>query len=540
MALAPDFMARLAGTYGDPSAFSELVFGTPLHGGQVRYVQNAVADTNFLLPGNSWGKTEFIARFSMYLAWFKDGPYRPTTFESWLSAQWKGLIASYNYPIAKESFQRLLFYKNSREQVAALITNILSSDPVHIELANGSRLDWGSLDGEGKLVEAARRNAIFVDEAGHITDLSYTFDSILYPRTMGVGGRIHLLGTPKPHSDPYLLEVYDKGRVPGNKEYYSQPGSVFENEFWPRNEQARVLRNSRYVKGWNECPSEALCDSTICWSGGDPAPDDNAWHPQLTPLGRQVFLGEFVIAGGYFFDRRQVERMFVLEDDLPPHNVTWTSDNRFHTGEWEENAGIWRLKMPGNEIQDAALMRERKSRLYLGAFDLGGNKLRKSKRKGSDPTVGFVIDYTSRPWRIVHYHLIEGGDMDWEQKYQTIDAIYRAYPMQYMVIDATGQIDSVQEALMDRGVEVEGVQFGGNAGNKKLDMLRNLQLCLELEWAGRKGLLRCPPIPKVKHELDNYVIPDDRIEQDCVMSLAMLTHHLAQWELPAAVEGSVY
>ena len=51
-----------------------------------------------------------------------------------------------------------------------------------------------------------------MDEAGHIPDLSYTFDNILFPRTMGVGGQIHLFGTPKAHSDPYLLEVYEKGK----------------------------------------------------------------------------------------------------------------------------------------------------------------------------------------------------------------------------------------------------------------------------------------------------------------------------------------
>src|SRR5205807_2500305 len=98
--------------------------------------------------------------------------------------------------------------------------------------------------------EATRYKRVFVDEAGHIPDISYTFDSVLFPRTMGVGGRIHLIGTPKPHSDPFLLEVFQKGQDGTDPFYFSKSGSVLENEYWTTAEQDRVLANPRYVKGW--------------------------------------------------------------------------------------------------------------------------------------------------------------------------------------------------------------------------------------------------------------------------------------------------
>lgn len=494
-------MAEVAATYGDPSAFSELIFGTPMHAGQARYAESAHADVNFLLPGNSWGKTEFIARKVIYDAWFKDGVNRPTNFNEWLQQEYKMLVASYNYPIARESYDRLKSHHRNSEALQALITRMDNSDPCRIELSNGAVIDWGSLDGQGKLVEAARRRGIYVDEAGHIPDLSYTFDNILYPRTMGVSGRIHLLGTPKAHSDPYLLEVYEKGKDGTDPFYYSQSGSVLENEFWPPEEVDRLMRNPRYVRGWTPCEEPTYCTEPV---------HHLSQHPVLTPIGKQVILGAFIIAGGYFFNRLHVQRLFEWDGPEPDmHGDSWAFEPQ-----------------PG--------------RSYMGAFDLAGNKLRgKKKKRGSDPTVGFVVDYTERPWRIVRFDYIRGGEADWEQKYALMDEVYRAYRLPWLIIDATGNVDSVQEALQARGVEVEGVHFGGSS-NKKFDMLRNLQLATEMEFGGVRGALRSPLIPQLRYELDHYVLPDDDIQQDCVFALAMVTHELMLNEVPAFATGEVF
>lgn len=500
MTLPANFMEQVAACYGNPSAFSELVFGSPLHAGQQRYAANANSDVNFLLPGNSFGKTELIARLVTYNCWFKDGVERPTNFSDWLSQEYKALVASFSYTIGMESFERLKNVYQNREEFRVLVKSMKNSDVTRIEFNNGAICDWGSLDGQGKLVEAARRRIIFVDEAGHIPDLAGTFDNILYPRTMGVSGRIHLFGTPKAHSDPYLLEIYEKGKDGTDPFYFSQSGSVFENEFWPDREKERVLANPRYVTGWEDCP-EGGCEENLACRDGK--------HPILTLMGRQVILGAFIIAGGFFFNRHHIQRLFSGE-----HNGVWLGDTRY-TVEPEEG------------------------RLYLGAFDLGGNRKRKRRNVGSDATVGVVVDYTERPWQVVRYEYIEGGSADWQQKYDLMADIFKQYSMPYLLIDSTGQIDSVSEALQDRGVEVEGIHFGG-AGSKKFDMLRSLQLALELEWDTVRGLIRSPMLERMKYELDHYVLPDDDIVQDNVMVMAMLVHHLGQWELPAATMGEVF
>ena len=520
MALAEDFMDRLAATEYDPNAFSELVFGTPLHDGQLRYHEEHNGQVNFLLPGNSWGKTEFITRYSLWEAWFKKGydfPQNDSYFELWYQAKWEGLIASYEYDVAQESFDRLALYKRNREEVAALIGRLSSAD-YEVELTNGARLDWGSLGEKGRHVEAKRYRRIYVDEVGHIPDLGQTYDNILYPRTMGVGGVIHFFGTPKGYSDPYLLEIYERGKNGGDGFYFSQSGSVLENQYWTEDERERVLKNPRYVHGWVPCPNPGDCDYGICrdWK-----------HPKLTPIGRQVLLGEFVMAGGLFFNRHHINRIFTW-DESTMGQVNWIGEDYFD--------------IPiGLDVATQQPIYSAKGRLYHAAFDLGGNKPRTKRKPGSDPTVGFVIDYTEKPWKIVRFDYIPGGSADWEDKYAIMQQVYERYQLPYLTVDATGQTDSIVEALYNRGVEVEGVHFGGT-GNKKFDMLRNVQLALELCWGAEhtQGALRSPMIERLKHELEHYRLPDEDIQQDCVMALAMVLHQIVQNEIPESVSGEVY
>lgn len=501
--LTDTYMTDLANTAGNPSEFSRIVFGTPFHPGQERYTKEANGQVNFLLPGNSWGKTEFILRYAIYNGWFK-GDFAWESFESYFARPFRILIASYNYDTAGESFTRLENYIRNRPEVNAMVASTNKQDHA-VRLSNGTVIDWGSLDGQGRLVEAARYNVIFVDEVGHIPDLANTYDSILYPRTMGVGGVIHLLGTPKSHSDPYLLEIYEKGKEGGDGFYFSQSGAVDENTFWPKNEKLRVLKNPRYVRGWTPCSG---CDEKLCYP-------EMGGHPLLTPMGRQVLLGHFVIEGGLFFNRHFVRNVFERWTADPDAAVEWLGDDFF-------------------------AVPPQKGHVYAAAWDLAGNKLRKrNRRSGSDPTVGMVADITTKPWRIVYYNFIHGGDADWQDKYDIMAKVAKDYRIMLTCIDSTGQQDTVIEALQDRGIEVEGIHFGGSS-NKKIDMLRNLQLVMELEWDGSRGCLISPEIPRVRAELEHYILPDEGIAQDTVMTLAMLAHSIMQNEVPEFMAGEVW
>lgn len=465
--------------------FNRTVFGTELHPGQLDFTLSATKQVNLLSPGNSWGKTEWVARELVRRCWLKLGAVEPDDMEGWLLSPYNALCAAFNYDIAEEAFNRLDHMYRAGGPLSFLIEQLWVSKPQKIRFTNGSVLDFGSLGEGGRLIEATRRHVIFVDEVGQVPEFEEVFNSVIYPRTIGVNGDVFLVGTPKPHTDSFIHEIFDVGLTGDDPFYFAREGSSFENIYWPAEEQARVLKNPKLVRRVNE-------DGTV----------------EFTDLGRQVILGKFRLAGGLFFNRLRVSRMF---------------------------SGDWRF----DEVKPSP------KGVYLAAADLGGRK------KKSDATVVMVMDVSSFPWRLVSYQRLEGTDADWEDKYDAIEAVYDEWRPPYFLLDVTGQQDSVAEVLEKRGIPVEGVNFGGALGSKKLNMLRSLQSVLEMDFKDSdgnsvRGLIRCPAVVvepdmrQPKTEMERYALADKNLTQDCVMTLAMLAHYALQEQVPEPTFGDAY
>jgi hypothetical protein len=470
-----EVMARLAEAKDDQAgiqSFNELVFGSPLHAGQLTVALDLRKETNLVSPGNSWGKTEFIAREATRHCWLKlvhGCAY--TSWREWLEQDYRALICSYQFDIAKESFNRLLHRYDSGGVFTSLVSRIIRSDPPRIEFINGSVLDFGSLDQGGRHVEATRRQVIFVDEVGHIPGFRDIYRGILYPRTIGVNGVIYLLGTPKPGTDPWLFEVALEAEDPAS--YYSfYEASSFENTYWPADERERVMRNPELYK-----------------SDGS-----------LTEMGKQVVLGKFILAGGLFFNRAHTLRMF-------------------------KGTHAFGLATPGG----------------VTAWDLGGSK------KGGDATVGVTLDTSEVPWRVTRLEHLPGGSADWEEKYDIIEKCYLEDEPQVVGVDVTGPTgDSIAEELEKRGIPIEPLHFGGQ-GQKKYNMLRNLQSKMETECEpGVSGWLRFPDIldhPELedrRKEFDFYKLEDKGLTTDTVMATAMAVQLATDMWLPPPMFGHVY
>jgi len=274
--------------------FNEIVFGTGLHSGQLDVALHARHETNLISPGNSWGKTEFIAREAARWCWLKlvhGSAY--TSPREWIEKDYRALICSYQFDIAKESYQRLQQKYDAGGVFAGLVSRIIRSDPPKIEFTNGAVLDFGSLDQGGRHVEATRRQAIWVDEVGHMPGFRDIYRGILFPRTIGVGGLIWLLGTPKIHTDPWLYEIAT-GQDPY---YYFREGSSYENTYWPAQERERIERNPELFNR----------------------------NGSLTMMGQQVVNGKFILAGGHFFPRLHVLNLFKGNHQFyvpPPGGIT--------------------------------------------------------------------------------------------------------------------------------------------------------------------------------------------------------------------------
>jgi hypothetical protein len=488
--LSPQAVMGELGQCGDDAygiqRFNQLVFGTPLHDGQLRVALGSRKQTNLISPGNSWGKTEFIAREAVRYCWLKlvHGD-QFTSPREWLERDYRALVCSYQFDVAKESFHRLDQRNDQGGVLAQLVKRIVTKDPPKVEFMNGSVLDFGSLDQGGRHVEATRRQAIWVDEVGHIPDFRDIYRSILFPRTIGVRGIIWLLGTPKPSTDPWLYEVAMQGAEQDG--YYSfYEASSYENTYWPEDERQRVEANPELFNR----------------------------DGSLTPMGRQVVEGKFILAGGLFFSRPHILRMF---------------------------RGTHEFYVPGLEVEPSGET-YRTPHLAVTAWDVAGSK------KTADATVGVTLDLDVRPWRVSRLEHLPGGSVDWAGKYDFIHQCWEEDESYAVGVDVTGpSADSISEELMNRGLPIEPIHFGGQT-SKKYDMLRNLQSRMEtgdddLDGNPFRGWLRFPDVkthPELeerKKEFDFYRLDDAKLITDTVMATAMAVKLASDLVLPDPMFG---
>jgi len=278
---------------GDFTEFNRLVFGDnphglpPVHPGQEGYFLNTMLPKfNCLCCGNSWGKTDLIARMHVYYCIYKEGLEMPERDKAY--AEYNTLNCSYTYDVSGKEFNRIVRLQHSSDVLRFMIESV---DNVHhkIRFKNNSVFTSGSTERGGRLIEGDRYALLTVEEAGWERNLRNLTENVLQPRTivpyMRDGGHLHFIGTPKPFSDIYFFSVFQKGMDENYPRHYSQRGSVYENVFLPTEELKRL--------------EEDYADS---------------------PLKSQVLHGEFVADSDAPFKHDVVFGMFSdgLEPDMEP------------------------------------------------------------------------------------------------------------------------------------------------------------------------------------------------------------------------------
>jgi hypothetical protein len=160
------------------------------------------------------------------------------------------------------------------------------------------------------------------------------------------------------------------------------------------------------------------------------------------------------------------------------------------------------------------------NREYICSWDLGTSA---TKHHGRNATVGFVLDITQKPWRIVGYRretqasypMIINWVKEWDDKYKN-----RGLSTAHTVIDATGSGNPVEQILQEEhNLDVDGFSFSPSS---KPDVINAGQVCLDRGW------LVMPPIRQVVDEFSSYEIHDRKIVQDCVMGLCVGLHRARQ------------
>jgi len=232
----------------DFSAFNQLVFGKnpagkpPIHKGQLRYfLSTLMPKYNVLVCGNSWGKTELIARLHAYYCIYKEGLTLDPREAAY--APYNTLNCAYTYEVSAKEFDRLTQLRADSEVLRFLIDKV-DNVKRKIYFKNGSTFTAGSTDKDGRLIEGERYSLLTLEEAGYERKLRKITENVLLPRTivpnMVDGGKLHFIGTPKPFSDQYYYHLYRKGSSGESQRHFAMSGSVYENEFLSAEDLRRI------------------------------------------------------------------------------------------------------------------------------------------------------------------------------------------------------------------------------------------------------------------------------------------------------------
>lgn len=206
---------------------------------------------------------------------------------------------------------------------------------------------------------------------------------------------------------------------------------------------------------------------------------DPTWEAVKTDeIGREAFAQEhacdFLISGAAVFDQADIEALFCLP----------------------------------------ALVLPTTGRRYLSSWDLG---------RKQDATVGFTLDITQRPARIVAYQRMVHASYPDQQ--HAIEQRHRQYRGR-SVVESNGVGDPVIQNLT-----VQVNEFTTTARTKK-DAIDALQLLLQ------QHAIQAPPIEQLKRELGLYQRDDQKLVQDCVLALAIGAYtYLQEREFSPAVAG---
>lgn len=218
---------------------------------------------------------------------------------------------------------------------------------------------------------------------------------------------------------------------------------------------------------------------------------ENIADPKLK---RQILFGEIVDYGDNFFDWGECEMLFSDKTVLP-----------------EE------LPKDGHK--------------YVTAVDFAA---------GNDFFVMFTVDYTVKPYKIVHYRRYKGKSLPIPMQYELVEKICLDYKS-YLVIDKTGLGGENARQFLRKSHPVD---FDFSKPGQKAKML----YCLKTLLAdGRKltedgidlnknfGLLRSYPHAALDRELRRYKLDDKRITQDTVMSLGMAAWYIDRVRMKGTV-----
>jgi hypothetical protein len=298
--------------------FAEQFLGMPLHEGQRRFLAQADQKTNTLVPANRWGKSTVIAIKHIHHCFYKVGIGQGNE-EAWGKASYTTVNLSPHSDTTRPVFDAILQIlrssfrineghgriRNNVCQIGWFLdeAHIRNTPPLYIPFINNSDILFRSTgEDQGKSIEGRTYGYISYDEGGQSHHLGYERTRRILPRLGELNGHFDLVSTPE-LSSPSILEHYElfqRGGGDGHPRedgFYSQEGSILENEFF-------LNSNPGYIKSMEE------------QLGND-------------PILQQILYGKFVFAGDTIFP---TEDIMAAKDEHLDNGVRWQKGHSYIIG----------------------------------------------------------------------------------------------------------------------------------------------------------------------------------------------------------------
>jgi hypothetical protein len=245
----------------DPIFFIEHFLGMSLHGGQKKYLQEAVKGIPELVGdgeltrryvlscANRWGKSAVISCLQLWFLFYKFG-IRTHTDEEWFDIEYRTANIAPFSSLTEPVFMAMKAiltstYAIRNKETGMMTTNVCKIEPFYLQektinnppyklyFANNSYIEHLSLmGGKGDNLQGKPYGLITYDEAPRSDHLQMELDNSILGRLLDWTSPLHLLGTPDQDSNSllYYNDLYKEGLV-GVNASYTQEGSIYENDF---------------------------------------------------------------------------------------------------------------------------------------------------------------------------------------------------------------------------------------------------------------------------------------------------------------------
>lgn len=284
--------------------FANELLGMPMHRGQKKFAQNSTEKINILIPGNRWGKSVYLAIKHIHSNFYKIG-LNSRNADSWERALYRTVnlgpkmenakvVADYVEQILNSSFPIRQPDGSEVSNECKISWFLVGKDtqPVYqLHFQNNSHfLVRSTRDDKGGSIQGKKFGYASYDECCRTLHLETEVKSNILPRLTDLNGRLDLVSTPDSEGGAslvYFQELFWKGGGDGHAKkngYYSQEGSVYENEFLSRQD---IINLEKVLAG--------------------------------DPLAEQILHGKFVITGDVVFPVTEINKAKKdMPENIPP------------------------------------------------------------------------------------------------------------------------------------------------------------------------------------------------------------------------------